>query len=113
MSNEGPERVEETIGGVDVVRLPRRMAVSSAPIALGMPGALRAEMRRRGPRGPEPPDVINLHSPYPWGELSFLQASPDVPSVVLATTATSCARSGCLAAYRPFLEACWIESTSS
>ena len=74
VSNEGRERIEETIGGVDVVRLPRQVTLSSAPVAFGMPGALRDELRRQGPGGPEAPDIINLHSPYPWGELSFLWA---------------------------------------
>lgn len=103
VSNEGRERVEETIGGVEVVRLPRQLALSSAPVATGMPGALRDEMRRRGPHGLEPPDVINLHSPYPWGELSFLQASPDTPSVVLYHSDIVRQRR-LLTAYRPFLE---------
>jgi len=101
--NEVRERVEETIGGVAVVRLPRQLAVSSAPVAAGLPGALRQEMRRAGPLGPEPPDVINLHSPYPWGELSFLQAGPDVPSVVLYHS-DIVRQKRLLAAYRPFLE---------
>ena len=105
VSNEGRgrERVEETIGGVQVVRLPRQLAVSSAPVAVGMPGALRAEMRRVGPRGPQPPDVVNLHSPYPWGELSFLQASPDVPGVVLYHS-DIVRQKRLLVVYRPFLE---------
>jgi glycosyltransferase involved in cell wall biosynthesis len=103
VSNESRERVEETIGGVDVVRLPRQLALSSAPVAAGMPGALRDEMRREGPDGAESPDVINLHSPYPWGELSFLQASPDVPSVVLYHS-DIVRQKRLLAAYRPFLE---------
>ncbi|MDO9173273.1 MAG: glycosyltransferase, partial [Actinomycetota bacterium] len=76
--NEGGTRVEESIGGVDVVRLPRQFSLSSAPIALSMPGELRAETRRD-----TPPDIMHFHFPYPWGELSFLQARPDVPSVVL------------------------------
>jgi rhamnosyl/mannosyltransferase len=94
--------VEEIIGGVEVVRLPRQLALSSAPVAAGMPGALRDELRREGPHGPEPPDVINLHSPYPWGELSFLQASPDVPSVVLYHS-DIVRQKRLLTAYRPFL----------
>jgi len=101
--NEGRERVEERIGGVDVVRLPRQLALSSAPVAVGMPGALREEMRRQGPNGPEPPDVVNLHTPYPWGELSFLQASSDLPSVVLYHSDIVRQRL-LLTAYRPFLE---------
>jgi glycosyltransferase involved in cell wall biosynthesis len=103
VSNEGRERVEERIGGVDVVRLPRQLALSSAPVAAGMPGALRAEMCCEGPDGPEPPDVVNLHTPYPWGELSFLQASPDVASVVLYHS-DIVRQKRLLVAYRPFLE---------
>src|SRR5665647_1162988 len=72
VSNEGRERVEETIGGVEVVRLPRRLVLSSTPLAMGMSRALRDELGREGPLGAGRPDVINLHSPYPWGELSFL-----------------------------------------
>src|SRR5665647_1771950 len=51
VSNESRACVEETIGGVDVVRLPRQLALSSAPVAAGMPGALRAEMCRVVPFG--------------------------------------------------------------
>ena len=49
-------RVEETIGGVDVVRLPRQLALSSAPVAAGMPGALARRERRR-------PDATRRHQP--------------------------------------------------
>jgi glycosyltransferase involved in cell wall biosynthesis len=103
VSNESHKRVKETIGGVDVVRLPRQLALSSAPVAVGMPGALRREMRREGPNGSEQPDIVNLHSPYPWGELAFLWASPDVPSVVLYHS-DIVRQKRMLAAYRPFLD---------
>ena len=96
--NESGERAEETIGGVDVVRLPRQFALSSAPVALSMPGVLSAEMRR-----PEPPDVMHFHFPYPWGELSFLRSRPDVPTVVLYHS-DIVRQKKMLAAYRPFLE---------
>jgi glycosyltransferase involved in cell wall biosynthesis len=96
--NESSERLEETINGVDVLRLPRQFALSSAPIALSMPGTLSAEMRR-----PEPPDVMHFHFPYPWGELSFLRAKPDVPTVVLYHS-DIVRQKRMLAAYRPFLE---------
>ncbi len=98
VANEGRARVEQTIAGVEVVRLPRQMALSSAPVAASMPGALRAELRR-----PEPPDIINLHAPYPWGELSFLRANPSAPSVVLYHS-DIVRQKRLLAAYRPFLE---------
>jgi rhamnosyl/mannosyltransferase len=98
VSNEGKDRVEERISGVDVVRLPRQFALSSAPIALSMPGVLKAEASRA-----EPPDVINLHFPYPWGELSWLQARPDIP-MVLSYHSDIVRQKRMLAAYRPFLE---------
>ncbi|MDR3685359.1 MAG: glycosyltransferase [Coriobacteriia bacterium] len=97
--NEGRERVEDNIEGVEVVRLSRQFALSSAPIALSMPGALRAEANR-----PSPPDIINLHFPYPWGELSWLQAHPDIP-MVLSYHSDIVRQKRMLAAYRPFLEA--------
>lgn len=96
--NESNERAEETIGGVDVVRLPRQFALSSAPVALSMPSVLAAEMTR-----PEPPDIMHFHFPYPWGELSFLRANPDVPSVVLYHS-DIVRQKKMLAGYRPFLE---------
>jgi glycosyltransferase involved in cell wall biosynthesis len=100
--NEGPVRVDEVVGGVRVVRLPRHGRVSSAPVAAGLPGALRRELSRRGPGGFGPPDVVNFHTPYPWGELSFLQARSTVPSVVLYHSDVVRQRR-LLAAYAPFL----------
>jgi glycosyltransferase involved in cell wall biosynthesis len=97
--NESTERIDETIGGVEVVRLARQFALSSAPVALSMPSMLRAEAHR-----PSPPDIINLHFPYPWGELSWLRAHPDVP-MVLSYHSDIVRQKRMLAAYRPFLEA--------
>jgi rhamnosyl/mannosyltransferase len=104
VSNEGPELIEETINGVEVIRLPRQVRLSSAPVALGMRGALRRESRRLAPDGrPEPPDIVNLHSPYPWGELSFLLSRVDLPSVLLYHS-DIVRQKRLLAAYRPFLD---------
>ena len=103
VSNESRERVEETIGGVRVIRLPRQLALSSAPVALGMRRALRDEVRgeRRGIG--EAADILNFHSPYPWGELSFLLSRLDVPSVALYHS-DIVRQKRLLAAYQPFLE---------
>jgi rhamnosyl/mannosyltransferase len=81
------------------MRLPRQFALSSAPIALSMPGVLRAEANR-----PSPPDIVNLHFPYPWGELSWLQAHPDIP-MVLSYHSDIVRQKKMLAVYKPFLEA--------
>jgi rhamnosyl/mannosyltransferase len=97
--NEGTDRLEEIVGGVDVLRLPRQFALSSAPIALSMPGVLRHEVHR-----PSPTDIINLHSPYPWGELAWLQSRPDIP-MVLSYHSDIVRQKRMLAAYKPFLEA--------
>jgi len=96
--NESRARAEETIAGVHIVRLPRRFALSSAPIALGMPGALRSAARST-----TPPDVIHLHQPYPWGDLAWLQANPDIPTVV-SYHSDIVRQKRLLAAYKPFLE---------
>jgi rhamnosyl/mannosyltransferase len=77
VANEGPDAVTETLGGVDVTRLGRSFAISSAPVAFGMAAALRAEATR-----PEPADILHLHAPYPWGELEWLRAKPGLPSVL-------------------------------
>ncbi len=91
--NEGPNSATEVIAGVEVTRLARQLRLSSAPVALGMRRALRAER----------PDLIDLHSPYPWGELCFLSARLDVPCV-LHYHSDIVRQKRLLAAYRPFLE---------
>ncbi len=96
--NESRSRIEETIAGVRVQRLPRQFALSSAPIALAMPGVLRAAAR-----SVTPPDIIHLHQPYPWGDLAWLQASPDVPTLV-SYHSDIVRQKRLLAAYKPFLE---------
>jgi rhamnosyl/mannosyltransferase len=98
VSNEAKTRAEETIAGVDVIRMPRQFALSSAPIALGMAGELTRQMRSE-----TPPDVIHLHNPYPWGELSWLQARPDV-TTVLSYHSDIVRQKRMLAAYKPFLD---------
>ncbi|HSV93943.1 MAG TPA: glycosyltransferase, partial [Desulfobacterales bacterium] len=82
VSNESDERVEETVRGVGVVRLPRWREYSSTPIARGMSAALKAEAAGALAPGGEAPDLFHLHFPYPWGELSWLRARARVPTVV-------------------------------
>ena len=101
--NEGGRPVEETIGGVRVIRLKRQLALSSAPVATSMAAALRAEAHRPSADDLSPADCFNFHSPYPWGELCFLWSRPDVPSVVLYHSDIVRQRQ-LLTAYRPFLE---------
>ncbi|MBE0417868.1 MAG: glycosyltransferase [Coriobacteriia bacterium] len=82
VANEDEERLEETVGGVEVVRLPRWRECSSTPIVRGMTAELRAEAAGElAPDGGRP-DLFHLHFPYPWGEFSWLQARTGVPTVV-------------------------------
>lgn len=77
VANEGGETVTEDVDGVTVTRLARAFAYSSTPVAFGMPKALKAEATR-----PEPADLLHLHFPYPWGEVSWLRAKPGLPTVL-------------------------------
>jgi glycosyltransferase involved in cell wall biosynthesis len=77
VSNEARTGSTETIDGVEIVRLPRLFAAASTPVAPGMARELRAEAGRA-----DPPDVMHLHFPYPWGEVSWLRAKPGIPTVL-------------------------------
>lgn len=63
---------QEDHGGVRVIKAARLAAPASTPISLAMPLLLH---RQR-------PDLIHLHFPYPWGELSALLYGPAVPWVM-------------------------------
>ncbi len=91
-------RLEEVVGGVEVLRLPRAFHASSTPVALGFARELRAEARRT-----PAPDLFHFHFPYPWGEVAWLGARPDKPMVVTYHSDIVRQRIA-LAAYRPLLE---------
>lgn len=82
VANALNERVEETINGVEVVRLPRWREYSSTPIVRKMARTLRAEAKGALAPGGGRPDLFHLHFPYPWGEYSWLRARTGVPTVV-------------------------------
>ncbi len=97
VANEGPDTVRERLDGVDVTRLGRAFAYSSTPVALGMRRALRAEAT-----GDEPADLLHMHFPYPWGEVSWQLARSGLPTVV--TYHSDIVRqTALLALYRPLL----------
>ncbi len=113
VANEGGPRVDETLNGVEVVRLPRRADAASTPVAPSMRAAIRDEAAAPPDRRP---DVFHLHFPYPWGEVSWLaaggggytqgstaSATAKVPSVVTYHSDIVRQKAG-LAAYRPLLE---------
>src|SRR5512133_2697771 len=77
VANEGPDTLTERLAGVEVTRMGRAFAYASTPIVFGMRRALAAQVT-----GPEPADLIHLHFPYPWGEVSWLAARPKVSSVL-------------------------------
>lgn len=77
VANEGRDSVSERVDGVDVTRLGRAFAYASTPVALGMRRAIRDEVA-----GESPADLLHLHFPYPWGEVSWLTARPGIPTVM-------------------------------
>jgi glycosyltransferase involved in cell wall biosynthesis len=77
VANEGRARIEETLAGVHVTRLPRAFAFASTPVAPGMPGAIRAATV-----GSAAADVVHMHFPYPWGDISWLLSGGQGPSVM-------------------------------
>lgn len=107
VANEANERVTDDIDGVAVTRLARAFAYASTPVAPGMARELRARAAGSNPdAAPAPgprPDVFHVHTPYPWGELSWLRARTDTPTVL--TYHSDIVRQRLLgSAYRPILE---------
>ncbi|MCI0394688.1 MAG: glycosyltransferase [Chloroflexi bacterium] len=72
VTNPGPERPEEILHGVRVVRVPRLATIASTPISLVFPIAL----------GREVADIVHLHFPYPVAEVSQLLAGGKRPWVL-------------------------------
>ncbi len=98
VANEGRELVEGPFEGIAVTRLPRAFAYASTPVAVAMRGSLREQAA-----GADAPDVLHLHSPYPWGEISWLGSGVSTPTVL--TYHSDIVRQRFLgAAYRPWLE---------
>lgn len=98
VANEGPGDIGETIAGVEVTRLSRLFEYASTPVAPGMVRSLRTLAASA-----TPPDVLHLHFPYPWGEMSWLMARPRIPTV-MTYHSDIVRQKAALAAYRPFLE---------
>ena len=97
VANESRETVRETVDGVGVTRLARSLAYSSTPIAPSMARAIRAESTL-----PDPADILHLHFPYPWGEISWLRAQPSLPTV-LSFHSDIVRQKRLLSAYAPIL----------
>ncbi len=97
VANEARSAVTEDVDGVEVTRLSRAFAYASTPVAPGMRGALAREATREAPA-----DLLHLHFPYPWGEVSWLAARPGLPTV-LTYHSDIVRQKAMLAAYRPLL----------
>lgn len=98
VSNNGPERVSETINGVEVERFPRLFEKASTPVPRGLGRAIAAEAKRT-----PPPDVMHLHFPYPFGEVAWYLRNPGLPTV-LTYHSDIVRQETALALYRPLLE---------
>lgn len=91
VANETRALAVERLEGVGVVRLPRMFAYASTPVCPMLPWAMRraatlnsnaatgaaAERSSRTAR-----NLIHLHFPYPWGEVSWLVNHYSVPTVL-------------------------------
>jgi len=97
VANEGPQTIREIVGGVDVLRLSRSFAYASTPVAYDMPAAIRVEATR-----PDPADLLHLHFPYPWGEVSWIRANTGLPTV-LTYHSDIVRQKAALAVYSPLL----------
>jgi len=98
VANGGPGSVRETLGGVEVMRMSRFAQYASVPIVLGMRRQLRLLLS-----GPEAPDVLHLHFPYPWGEISWLSTNARVPTV-MTYHSDIVRQKASLVLYKPLLE---------
>lgn len=96
VANEGPRDAAEILDGVQVHRLARSLAFASTPISLSM----RGEIRRLAEKADV--DVFHLHFPYPWGEVSWLSAGVDTPTV-LTYHADVVRQKRLMTAYAPWL----------
>lgn len=66
VSNDGPETVRETVGGIPVTRVGTRLRLASASFGPGMARAIHAADA----------DVVHFHHPNPPAVLSVLAARP-------------------------------------
>jgi len=98
VSNADRTRVSETVNGVQIERFPRLTEFSSTPIARGLGRAIAGEARRTPPA-----DVLHLHFPYPWGEVSWYLQKPGLPTV-LTYHSDIVRQETALALYRPLLD---------
>ena len=95
-SNTESRHVEETINGVEVIRVPRFIEKAATPIARRYASVLEHEARQS--------DITHFHFPYPWGEFFWTRGSVSKKVPYVVTYHTDIVRQKkALALYRPFL----------
>ncbi|MDR1775528.1 MAG: glycosyltransferase [Actinomycetes bacterium] len=89
--------VEESINGVEIVRLPRLFERASTPVARHFGQVLVHEAANA--------DIVHFHFPYPWGEFEWVGqlASKAVPYVITYHSDIVRQKTA-LAFYKPFLD---------
>src|SRR3990172_6562799 len=70
--SRSPRRIEESLEGVQVIRVPEFGRLLSVPFCPTMP----AELRRLAP------DLVHLHFPNPMGDLAYLLSGCRAPAVM-------------------------------
>lgn len=65
---------EEVIDGVHVTRIPELLRVSSAPLSVGFPAALKHAAANA--------DILHFHHPNPTGDVAYMLARPHAPVVM-------------------------------
>jgi len=88
---------EETINGVELVRLPRAFERASTPVAQHFGAVLAHEAHNA--------DLLHFHFPYPWGEFEWVGqlASKSMPFVITYHSDIVRQKTA-LSFYKPFLE---------
>jgi rhamnosyl/mannosyltransferase len=94
--NDKRRYVEESVHGVEVIRLPRLFERASTPVTRHFGSVLAHEAKAA--------DVLHFHFPYPWGEFEWIgqPASKQAPFVV-SYHSDIVRQKAALAVYRPFL----------
>jgi len=87
---------EETINGVEIIRLPRITEQASTPIARNFGRVLAYEAKTA--------DLLHFHFPYPWGEAQWvLQAASKTTPYVVTYHSDIVRQKLALRFYQPFL----------
>lgn len=94
--NNDKTYLEETINGVEVIRLPRDFEKASTPVSFYFGKTLERFAREA--------DLVHFHFPYPFGEFEWLRTKAHKTVPYIVTYHTDIVRQKfALALYKPFL----------